>query len=588
MKAKTIYEQIRPFVSDQKWVIVQSIVCTFLMAALAQVNPLAVKYAVDFFQNKPDVAHGSLFGLGIAAFLAVILLSKEVVSSFLMYFQKIAGEKIKVSVATKLSNYSLDRLLSYGYSFFSRNDNSPGDLAMRVDKGIEGVTKTIKNVFVDLFPLLATAVVGVIVMFLANPLVGFVSIIIIPVYAYLSIKQAKMQGGVRLKIQDYKEKRNGKVIRVLGSIPIIKSFVAESVEIKLHQRGNEDLAKTEMHHHRTNFAFDGVKNFSEQIGLVGVVVVTVALVSSGAADVGAIALHIMLFANISAPIKHIHRIYDEYQEAITYAQGFFRDIGDNDQIEKSGSSKLVNFKGSIELRNLSFSYSPGLKRTIDDVSILIEKNKTTALVGASGAGKTTLLNLMLKFYNPSSGAILLDGVDLSELDNFSLREKIGVVLQNSHVFPGSIRDNVCYGLGEMDDAKIYDALRKAHMLDIVNNLPQNIDSLATALSGGQKQRLAIARVFLKNPPILFLDEPTASLDAISTEEVKKSLEEIKVGRTVVVISHDISQFIDADLIYVLKEGSVVQSGRHQDLVSINGTYNELISAAKRSNKIESW
>src|SRR5690606_17389779 len=173
-------------------------------------------------------------------------------------------------------------------------------------------------------------------------------------------------------------------------------------------------------------------------------------------------------------------------------------------------------------------------------------NKITALVGLSGAGKSTVINLLDKFYEPTSGAILLDGVDLKDYDTDFLRNNIGLVLQKNHIFSGTIEENIRYGNPNASQEEVFEAAKQAYIYDQVMDLPKKFESNALLLSGGQQQRIAIARMFLKNPPIIFLDEPTASLDAIATEQIKNSLDAIKKNRTVIIISHSISQIIDSD------------------------------------------
>ena len=216
----------------------------------------------------------------------------------------------------------------------------------------------------------------------------------------------------------------------------------------------------------------------------------------------------------------------------------------------------------------------------------IPAGKTAVFVGLSGAGKSTLINLLCKFYSPESGEICLDGEDLQSYDTHLLRKKIGLVLQKNHIFRGSIEENIRYGDMNAPFENIVEAAKKAYLHDQIENLPEKYNSEAQSLSGGQQQRIAIARLFLKNPPIIFLDEPTASLDAIATEQIKNSLDAIKENRTVVIISHSISQIIDSDVIFVLKEGRVVESGTHFELYEHGGTYSEIFNASARSLNLD--
>ncbi len=212
--------------------------------------------------------------------------------------------------------------------------------------------------------------------------------------------------------------------------------------------------------------------------------------------------------------------------------------------------------------------------------------QTTALVGLSGAGKSTLINLLDKFYRPDSGRILLDGIALEDLDTAAVRANIGLVLQKNHIFNGTIAENIRYGNPSASDEEVENAARKAFIHEQIVSLPNGYATSALALSGGQQQKIAIARIFLKDPPIIFLDEPTASLDAVATEQIKNSMDAIKKNRTVIIISHSISQIIDADCIYVMKNGQIVEHGTHEDIYKQGGEYKSIFDAMARSLNID--
>jgi len=272
-------------------------------------------------------------------------------------------------------------------------------------------------------------------------------------------------------------------------------------------------------------------------------------------------------------------------DAMIYAEGYFDILNAEDEIEPNGNFVENEIKGNFELRNVNFTYPNGTQ-ALNNVSMMIENGKTTALVGLSGAGKSTIINLLCKFYLPDSGEIILDNVDLANYNNTFLRDDLGLVLQKNHIFQGSIEDNIRYGNMNASFEEIEEAAKKAYLHEQILDLPEKYQHDATQLSGGQQQRIAIARLFLKNPPIIFLDEPTASLDAIATEQIKNSLDAIKAGRTVVIISHSLSQILDSDTIYVMKKGHVVESGTHDELVQMNGTYREIFDASARSLNLD--
>ena len=364
---------------------------------------------------------------------------------------------------------------------------------------------------------------------------------------------------------------------------MIKSFNREQIEADRQAGIQRTMTDLQLNTRKKAYLFNGLKSFLEQIGTVLIIILTayLVLIDYPGMTIGKIMYHVMLFANVSAPIRQLHRIYDDMNDALIYAEGFFGILQADDEVEQTGKHKPQTVRGEFELKNVDFTYSNGTQ-ALWDVSMRIEPGKITALVGLSGAGKSTIVNLLDKFYQPQQGVITLDGVPLSEWDTEWLRENVGLVLQKNHIFDGSIEENIKYGCPQATHEDVVRAAKQAYIYDQIVALPHGFETAALQLSGGQQQRIAIARMFIKNPPIIFLDEPTASLDAIATEQIKASIDAIKKGRTVIIISHNIGQIIDADQIYVLQQGRVVQSGEPTEVYQQGGLYKEIFDASARS------
>ena len=390
---------------------------------------------------------------------------------------------------------------------------------------------------------------------------------------------------MRRGLRALREQKTNGLFNIIESIIVIKSFVREGYEEEKQNRLKQNLIDAQLKQRKTNYAFDAMKTFVEQVGVVLVIILTAYLVLDQQMTIGAIMFHILLFNNVSAPIRQLHRIYDQINEAMTYAEGFFEVLDADYAIEESGTITTENLRGAFELKNVFFTYPNGTG-ALFDVNMKIPAGKSAAFVGLSGAGKSTLLNLLCKFYAPTKGEILLDGENLQNYDTHLLRRKIGLVLQKNHIFRGSIEENIRYGNMRATFEEVVEAAKKAFLHDQIAQLPNQYQNDAQQLSGGQQQRIAIARLFLKDPPIIFLDEPTASLDAIATEQIKNSLDAIKENRTNIIISHSISQIIDSDIIFVLREGRVVESGTHEELYEIDGTYREIFNASARSLNLD--
>lgn len=580
-----LYHHIKPYVAKYKNLVFLTLFLTFIGSFAAQVNAWVLRYTVDEITLLTDMDEALAKGWKILSFISIILLVKEIVNLFVQFGQKYYGEKLRILVSQDLAQAIIERILTYRLSFYTSQDNESGKLQTRIDRGIESLTRLVQNFFIDILPLFANAIVALFFMFQANVYVGLVGLVLVPIYFIITQRQSVILGSWRRNMRTYRESKSQGIISIITSITVIKSFNREKIESDKQLALQKSLTDNQMHTRKTNFMFDGLKSFVEQIGVVIIIILTAYLVLAGHMTIGAIMFHILLFNNVSAPIRQLHRIYDEMNDALIYSETYFSMLNADHEIETSGNYKPSSINGVFKIKDVDFTYPTGTK-ALHNVSLEIQPNKITALVGLSGAGKSTIINLLDKFYQQDSGSITLDDVSLEDYDTQFLREKIGLVLQKNHIFSGTIEENIRYGSVNASHEEVIEAAKKAYIHDQIMSLPEGYKSSALNLSGGQQQRIAIARMFLKNPPIIFLDEPTASLDAIATEQIKNSLDAIKKNRTVVIISHSISQIIDADYIYALKDGRVVEHGTHEQVYNANGVYKEIFDASARSLNIE--
>ena len=585
MNVWQIIRKLVPFIKPYKFLIVISLVLTLIGAVAAQVNPIVIRYTVDTIQRLLDEGVTAAESTSLLVFITAVLFVKELVNIAVRYGQSMLGENIRVRLSSELSQFAVERILTYRYAYFASDENATGKLQTRIDRGAESLTRFVQRIFIDLLPLFANAGLALVVMFSANVYVGLVASVVTPVYFLLSWYQAGLLKGVRRGLRDLRETKTNGLFNIIESIIVIKSFVREEYEATKQLGLQHDLIDAQLKQRKTNYAFDALKTFAEQVGVTLIIILTAYLVLDQQMTIGAIMFHILLFNNVSAPIRQLHRIYDEINEALTYAEGFFEVLEADDAIEESGKIAPETLRGEFELRDVDFVYPNGTQ-ALYDVDMKIPTGQTVAFVGLSGAGKSTLINLLCKFYRPTRGEIFLDGRNLADYDIHLLRRKIGLVLQKNHIFRGTVEENIRYGNMHAGFAEVVAASKKAYLHEQIELLPHKYESDATQLSGGQQQRIAIARLFLKDPPIIFLDEPTASLDAVATEQIKSSLDAIKQNRTVVIISHSLAQILDADYIFVLKEGRVVESGTHEELYEKGGTYLEIFNASARSLNLE--
>ncbi|RAK65852.1 ABC transporter ATP-binding protein [Hymenobacter edaphi] len=580
-----IIQRLLPYVRPYRGLIIATLLLTLVGSLAAQVNPFVLRYTVDTVQRL--LGQNATLAQGMPLLLAVsgLLLGKEIINTLIQFGQKFYGEKIRINVSSNLMHDAVERVVNYQLGFYADTGNQTGKLQTRIDRGVESLMKLVQNFFIDILPLFANSIVALVVMFMANVYVGLVAVAVLPVYFWLSYRQADKLNGTRRALRGLREARSQGLVNLIDSAVVIKSFVREDYEARKQNQQQDALQEAQLQTRKTNFLYDGLKTFTEQIGVVLIIILTAYLVLDRQISIGAIMFHILLFNNVSAPIRQLHRIYDEMNDALTYSEGFFDILDARDAREPTGPLQPEHLTGTFDICNVDFTYPSGTQ-ALHDVCLRIEAGKTTALVGLSGAGKSTIINLLCKFYEPQRGQMLLDGQPLADYDTHALRQQIGLVLQKNHIFKGTIEENIRYGLMDATLEQIQHAARQAYLHEQIMDLPKGYQSDAQQLSGGQQQRIAIARLFLKNPPIIFLDEPTASLDAIATEQIKNSLDAIKKGRTVVIISHSLAQIVDSDVIYVMKQGHMVESGTHEQLYDLRGTYREIFDASARSLNIE--
>ena len=577
---KHILRYVRPY----RWLVIVTLLLTLIGSLLAQVNAIVLDRSVDainILDQQPTLSWSS--ARTILLVISAVLLGKEVLATIVNFFRRYYGERMRILVSRDLYLQVVRHILTYRMAFYTASGNEAGRLQSRIDNGVTSLSRAVNLFFIDILPLFTSAIIALILMFVANFYVGLVALCIVPIYFYVTYIQAERMRAGRRGIFDGQQAVSQNILNIIESITVIKSFNREEIESQRQAGVQNKVTNLQLSTRKQSYFYTGLKGFLEQIGTVLVIILTAffVLVDYPGMTIGKIMYHVMLFANVSAPIRQLHRIYDDLNDALVYSEGLFDLLEGEEDVEESGDYRPAEVTGCFELQHVDFAYPNGVK-ALHDVSMRIEPGKITALVGVSGAGKSTVVNLLDKFYRVDSGMICLDGVPLDQWDTHWLREHVGLVMQRNHIFDGTIEENIKYGNPQASHDDVVDAARKAFLYDQVMAMPDGFESSALRLSGGQQQRVAIARMFIKNPSIIILDEPTASLDAIATEQIKASIDAIKEGRTVIVISHNIGQIVDADQLYMLEQGRVVESGKPDEVYKQGGRYKEIFDASARS------
>lgn len=453
-----LFQKLRPFVRPYRWLVIVTLVLTLIGSLTAQVNALTLKYAVDSINELLQTGQGLTQGWHILITITAVLLGKEIINAIVQFGQKSFGERLRILISQDLSQGIIEKFITYRLAFFDQQNNQAGKLQTRIDRGVSSLTRLVQIFFIDILPLFTSAIIALGLMYYANFWVGLVATIIVPIYFWLTYKQSQKLSGKRRALRDNFEKKNQGILSIINSITVIKSFNKEAVESTKQLNLQKSLTENQMQTRKTSYIFDGLKTFIEQVGVVLIIILTAYFVLAGKMSIGMIMYHVLLFNNVSAPIRSLHRIYDEINSAMIYSESFFNILEADNEIEKSGSNKPA-LHGKFELENVNFTYPNG-HQALHGINMTIQPNKITALVGLSGAGKSTLISLLDKFYSPDSGCIKLDGIDLEQIDTHYLRENIGLVLQKNHIFQGSILENIRYGKTDASNDEVIQAAKK--------------------------------------------------------------------------------------------------------------------------------
>lgn len=464
---------------------------------------------------------------------------------------------------------------------FNYFDNvKTGHIMSRISNDLNTIAEVAHHAPEDLVISLFIIIGSFIGMFVFSTPLAIIALVPLPLLVIWGLTYGRrMKGGfrkVRKRIADI----NSSVENSMQGIREVKSFANETLEIEKFDHVNQNfrMAKERMYGIMATF-YTGMQ-FLTDFYYVVVISGGAYLIFKGQideTDLLAFTLYINFMLN---PINRLINFAEQYQQGATAFERFIEimDI-DPDIRDKKGSQDLQIRQAALCIKDLTFKYSSSKEWVLRDIDIHVPAGKTIALVGESGAGKSTLVSLIPRFYEPSKGIISIDGQDIMQVTQRSLRTNIGIVQQSVFMFDSTIRDNIIYGNPQASEKELIEAARRANILDFIQSLPDGFDTLVgergVKLSGGQKQRISIARVFLKNPPILIFDEATSSLDTESEAYIQSAMEELSKNRTTIIIAHRLSTVINADVIYVLKNGQVVETGNHASLMEADGYYRSL-------------
>ena len=551
----------------------------FTCAVVSGLLELGFPLAVGLFLD--DLLPGGDWPLIVGAALA--LLGVYLFNTGLMVVVTYWGHVLGINIETDMRRKAFDHLQKLSFGFY--DNQKTGHLVARVTKDLEEVGEVAHHGPEDAFIAIMTFVGAFALMFWVNPSLALITAIIVPITVWVTSRYGGQMTQTWKQLFARVGSFNARIEENVGGMRVVQAFANEQYERDLFAKDNDGYRRTKKQAYLVMTKTMSLSYLSMRVTQLVVMVAGTYFVIEGQLSNGGFVTFLLLVGVFFRPVEKINAVLETYPKGIA---GFRRytDLLDTepDIVDLPGARDVGALRGDIRYEGVSFSYSTG-RQVLTDIDLEIRAGETIAFVGPSGAGKTTISSLLPRFYEVSSGRITIDGIDIRDMTLSSLRREIGIVQQDVFLFAGTIRENIAYGRLDADEAAIREAARRARLDEVIANLADGLDTVigerGVKLSGGQKQRLAIARMFLKNPPILILDEATSALDTETEQAIQQSLTELAVGRTTLVIAHRLATIQNADRIVVVDENGVGEQGPHAELVRKGGVYRRLHDAQYR-------
>ena len=542
--------------------------------------PVLIGVAIDIVVEGSDSFIGNLGyadrrqQLIILAIVTFIIWGLE--SSF-DYIAAVTWRNISQDIEHSLRTDTFNNVLGLDLAFFE--NKSSGRLMAILNDDVNQLETFLDNGANRLVQTATTVVVIGGTFLYISPLVAVFAFIPIPIIIFGSLKFTSRIAERYSKIRNDIENLNANLSNSITGILTVKSFNRETKESERITTSSREVKSANYHAIKLSAAFIPIIRIAILFGFTATLLIGGFLALDGEIKVATYSVMLFITQRLLWPLTELGIIFDAYQKAMASFRRIVNLKNTKATIE-NGSNKLVNFNDKIQISNLNFEYVQNFP-VLNDISIDIKKGETSAIVGSTGSGKSTLIKLLLRLYDSTSGEIIFDNDDIKDLEIDSLRNKIGLVSQDIFLFEGNVFENIAYGNLNASDEEVWEAARLSESDKFINLLPNKektiVGERGQKLSGGQRQRISIARAILKNPEILILDEATSAVDNETEAAIQRSINTLKKGRTVIAIAHRLSTIRNAEIIYVLEEGRIVESGNHESLLDIKGVYSKLWS-----------
>ncbi len=542
--------------------------CAVFVGLLELAFPLAVNQVIDRLLPEGN------WTIILWACLGLLLI--YLINMGLHYIVTYWGHMLGINIETDMRRKLFEHMqkLSFGYY----DNNKTGHSISRLTKDLEEIGEVAHHGPEDVFVAVMTLVGAFGIMLTINWKLAILSFVVIPLLTYFAIYfNKKMTQTFRIMFSNVAD-INARVEDSIGGIRVVQAFANEKHEQKQFAVNNKQYRQTKLQSYKIMAQSITANYMFMRLVTLFTLLFGTFFVIQGELTNGEFVAFILLANVLLGPIQKINAVIESYPKGIAGFKRYTEVLDTAPDIADSPDAAEVDLKGEIKYSNVSFGYA-GQEKVLNHISLSVRAGETIAFVGPSGAGKTTLCSLLPRFYEMDEGTIEIDGVDIRKIKLKSLRSQIGIVQQDVFLFSGTIRENIAYGKLNATDEELFEAARRAQLDDFVRTQPQGLDTVigerGVKLSGGQKQRLAIARMFLKNPPILILDEATSALDTETEVAIQQSLAELSKGRTTLVIAHRLATIKNADRIMVVTKQGIAEQGKHEDLIEAEGIYSRL-------------
>ncbi|TKC16037.1 ABC transporter ATP-binding protein [Robertmurraya kyonggiensis] len=565
------------FVKPYKFQIFGTILIGILKFAIPLLIPLLIKFVLDGIVQNVELTTDEKVGklvMVMSIMVVIFLILRPPIEYYRQYFAQWTASKILYDIRDQLFTH----IQKLSFKYYA--NTKAGEVISRVINDVEQTKTFVITGLMNLWLDVATIAIAVAIMMTMDIELTIVSLILFPFYAF-SVRYffGNLRKLTRKRSQALAEVQGYLHERVQG-MPVIKSFAIEDEEQKRFDAQNNNFLTKAIDHTKWNAKAFAVVNTITDIAPLLVIGFSGYQAIRGDLSIGEMAAFIAYIDRLYNPLRRLVNSSTTLTQSIASMDRMFELIDEKYDIDDSPDAiPCENVRGHIQFENVSFSYEANEETILKNISLDVKEGETIALVGMSGGGKSSLVSLLPRFYDVTEGRILLDGTDIRSFKVRSLRDKIGMVLQDNILFSESVKSNILIGKPNATDEEVIEAAKAANAHDFIMNLPQGYDTKVgergVKLSGGQKQRVAIARVFIKNPPILVLDEATSALDLESEHLFQEALEKLAKERTTFIVAHRLSTITHADRIVLIENGEIVEIGRHEELMEKQGNYHKL-------------